>query len=191
MVVDLQTIVSREIEPSEPAVVTVGSIHGGTKHNIIPDEVKLQLTLRTFSEPVRLQLIAGIKRRVDGAGQGPPGPRADGRSRGGTPPTINTPALVERVVPAFVEALGSSNVKPAKPVMGAEDFALLQREGTCRSACSGWARSSPERLEAARSQRQRPAGPALGEVLPRTRPSIATGIRAMTAAVVKLLPRKS
>ena len=62
LVVDLQTIVSREVEPSEPAVVTVGSIHGGTKHNIIPDEVKLQLTLRSFSEPVRLQLIAGIKR---------------------------------------------------------------------------------------------------------------------------------
>ena len=60
MIVDLQTIVSREIDPSEPAVVTVGSIHGGTKHNIIPDDVKLQLTLRSFSEPVRQQLIAGI-----------------------------------------------------------------------------------------------------------------------------------
>ena len=65
-VVDLQTIVSREIEPGEPAVVTVGSIHGGTKHNIIPDEVKLQLTLRSFSEPVRQQLIAGIKRPRSG-----------------------------------------------------------------------------------------------------------------------------
>ncbi len=64
VVLDLQTIVSREVEPSEPAVLTVGSIHGGTKHNIIPDEVKLQLTLRSFSETVRQQLIAGIKRRV-------------------------------------------------------------------------------------------------------------------------------
>ena len=64
VVVDLQTIVSREIDPSEPAVVTVGSIHGGTKHNIIPDEVKLQLTLRSFQEAVRQQFIAGIKRRI-------------------------------------------------------------------------------------------------------------------------------
>ncbi len=64
VVLDLQTIVSREVEPGEPAVLTVGSIHGGTKHNIIPDEVKLQLTLRSFSEPVRQQLIAGISRRV-------------------------------------------------------------------------------------------------------------------------------
>ncbi len=58
VVVDLQTIVSREVDPSEPAVVTVGSIHGGTKHNIIPDDVRLQLTLRSFSEPVGLQLVA-------------------------------------------------------------------------------------------------------------------------------------
>src|SRR5262249_5577906 len=64
VIVDLQTIVSREIEPIEPAVLTVGSIHGGTKHNIIPDEVKLQLTLRAFSEGVRQQLVAGIQRRV-------------------------------------------------------------------------------------------------------------------------------
>src|SRR5262249_57226929 len=74
VIVDLQTIVSREVEPSEPAVVTVGSIHGGTKHNIIPDEVKLQLTLRAFSEPVRLQLIAGIKRRGPAPGPGATSP---------------------------------------------------------------------------------------------------------------------
>ncbi|HSU81654.1 MAG TPA: amidohydrolase, partial [Thermoanaerobaculia bacterium] len=65
-VLALQTIVAREKDPQDPAVVTVGSIHGGNKHNIIPDEVKLQLTLRTFSEPVRQQLLAGIRRRVDG-----------------------------------------------------------------------------------------------------------------------------
>ena len=82
LIVDMQTIVSREIEPGEPAVITVGSIHGGTKHNIIPDEVKLQLTLRSFSEPVRQQLIAGIKRRAIGSGTSPSSPRAHRGSRG-------------------------------------------------------------------------------------------------------------
>ncbi len=85
VVVDLQTIVSREIEPGEPAVVTVGSIHGGTKHNIIPDEVKLQLTLRTFSEPVRLQLIESIKRRVAALAQAHQAPEPTCRSRGEHP----------------------------------------------------------------------------------------------------------
>jgi metal-dependent amidase/aminoacylase/carboxypeptidase family protein len=64
LVLDLQTIVSHEIEPGEPAVVTVGSIHGGTEYKIIPDEVRLELTLRSFSEAVRQHLIAGIKRRT-------------------------------------------------------------------------------------------------------------------------------
>src|SRR5206468_5976281 len=62
IVLALQTIVSREIAPGEPAVVTVGSIHGGTKHNIIPDEVQLQLTLRSYTDEVRAQTIAAIKR---------------------------------------------------------------------------------------------------------------------------------
>ena len=125
VIVDMQTIVSREIDPSEPAVVTVGSIHGGTKHNIIPDQVKLQLTLRSFSESVRQQLIAGIKRRAIALAQAHQAPEPTVEIEEGTPPTINTPALVERLVPAFVEVLGPANVNPAKPVMGAEDFSLF------------------------------------------------------------------
>src|SRR5437773_6354987 len=65
-VLALQTVLSREIPPGEPAVVTVGSIHGGTKHNIIPDEVPLQLTLRSYTDEVRAQTIAAIKRVTRG-----------------------------------------------------------------------------------------------------------------------------
>ena len=166
VVVDLQTIVSREIEPTEPAVVTVGSIHGGTKHNIIPDEVKLQLTLRTFSEPVRQQLIAGIRRRVEGLAQAHQAPEPTVEVEESTPPTINTPDLVERIVPAFSEALGPDRSRRPSPVMGAEDFGLFG-EGASRSACSGWGRSIPPRLEAARSRQAGPAGPPLVEVLSR------------------------
>ena len=68
IVLALQTIVSREINPTEPAVVTVGSIHGGTKHNIIPEEVRLKLTLRSYSDDVRHQTIAAIRRLTRGLG---------------------------------------------------------------------------------------------------------------------------
>jgi hippurate hydrolase len=189
LIVDLQTIVSREVEPSEPAVVTVGSIHGGTKHNIIPDEVKLQLTLRSFSEPVRRQLVAGIERRAKALAQAHQAPLPSVLVEESTPPTINTPALVERVVPALEDALGAANVKPAKPVMGAEDFALYS-EGSV-PICMFWLGTiSPERLEAATAKGETMPPLHSAKYYPEPRPSIATGVRAMTAAVVKLLPPK-
>jgi amidohydrolase len=189
VVVDLQTIVSREIEPGEPAVVTVGSIHGGTKHNIIPDEVKLQLTLRTFSEPIRLQLIESIKRRAAALSSAHQAPEPTVEVEETTPPTINTPALVERVVPALIEALGPANVKPAKPVMGAEDFALYS-EGNV-PICMFWLGTiHPDRLAAAGARNETMPPLHSAKYYPEPGPSIATGIRAMTAAVVKLLPPK-
>jgi amidohydrolase len=189
VVVDLQTIVSREIEPGEPAVVTVGSIHGGTKHNIIPDEVKLQLTLRTFSEPVRLQLIESIRRRVAALAQAHQAPEPTVEVEESTPPTINTPELVDRVVPALAEALGAANVKPAKPVMGAEDFALYN-EGNV-PICMFWLGTiHPDRIAAATAKGETMPPLHSAKYYPEPGPSIATGIRAMTAAVEKLLPPK-
>jgi hippurate hydrolase len=189
VVLDLQTIVSREVEPSEPAVLTVGSIHGGTKHNIIPDEVKLQLTLRSFSEPVRQQLIAGIERRVKALAEAHQAPAPTVEIEEATPPTINTPALVERVVPALAEALGAANVAAAKPVMGAEDFGLFSEGGV--PICMFWLGTiDPARLEAARAKGDTLPALHSARYYPEPGPSIATGVRAMTAAVVKLMPPK-
>ncbi len=189
IIVDLQSIVSREIDPSEPAVVTVGSIHGGNKHNIIPDEVKLQLTLRSFSEPVRQQLIAGIKRRVAGLAQAHQAPEPTVEIEVSVIPTINTTSLVERVVPAFAEAIGASNVQKAKPVMGAEDFSLYGESGV--PICMFWLGTiDAPRIEAARSKHEDLPALHSSKYHPDPGPSIATGIRAMTAAVVKLLPPK-
>ena len=189
VVLDLQTIVSREIEPGEPAVVTVGSIHGGTKHNIIPDDVKLQLTLRTFSEPVRLELISSIKRRVAALSQAHQAPEPLVEVEETTPPTINTPELVARLVPALAEALGTGSVKVAKPVMGAEDFGLFS-EGNV-PICMMWLGTiHPERLAAAAAKGETMPPLHSAKYYPEPAPSIATGIRAMTAAVVKLLPPK-
>ncbi len=187
VVLDLQTIVSREIEPGEPAVVTVGSIHGGTKHNIIPDEVKLQLTLRSFNDAVTRQLVDGIKRRVTALAQAHQAPAPSVEIEESTPPTINTPALVERIVPALAEALGPSQVVAVKPVMGAEDFALYSAGNV--PICMFWLGTiSPERLAAASAQGQTMPALHSSKYYPEPGPSIATGLRAMTAAVVKLMP---
>jgi hippurate hydrolase len=189
VVVDLQTIVSREIEPTQPAVVTVGSIHGGTKHNIIPNEVKLQLTLRTFSEPVRQQLIASIQRRVEGLARAHQAPDPSVEVEESTPPTINSPGLVERIVPAFAEALGADRARKAPPVMGAEDFGLFSETGV--PICMFWLGTiNPARLEAAGAKNE--AMPALhsSKYYPDPRPSIETGVRAMTAAITRLLPAR-
>jgi hippurate hydrolase len=188
VVVDLQTIVSREIEPSQPAVVTVGSIHGGTKHNIIPNEVKLQLTLRTFGEPVRQQLLDGIRRRVEGLSRAHQAPDPTVDVEESTPPTVNDSGLVERVVPAFVDTLGADRVKKAAPVMGAEDFGLFSESGV--PICMFWLGSiDPARLEAVQARHE--SLPALhsSKYYPDPGPSIETGIRAMTAAITRLLPR--
>ena len=187
LIMDMQTIVSREVNPLNPAVVTVGSIHGGTKHNIIPSEVKLQLTLRAFNDQVRDQLIEAIKRRAAALAVAHRAPAPTVEVSDGTPATINTPSLVSKVVPLFVAALGESNVEEVEPTMGAEDFGLfgqggvpifMFRLGTIPKAKVAASKASGEPL------------PTLHSALyaPDPVPSIETGVKAMSAAVVGLLP---
>lgn len=132
IVVALQTIVSRETRPVDPAVVTVGSIQGGTKHNIIPDEVKLQLTLRSYSDRVREHTLEAVKRicRGEAIAAGIPEDRmpivtsAEGEF---TPATFNDPALTRRVRGALTAWLGDDNVKTIDAEMGGEDFGRYGR----------------------------------------------------------------
>jgi hippurate hydrolase len=190
VVLDLQTIVSREVEPIQPAVVTVGSIHGGTKHNIISDEVKLQLTLRAFSEPVRLQLIEGIERRVKALAEAHKAPAPTVEVEEYTPSTVNSPELVERVVPSLKIAVGPEHVKRADQVMGAEDFALYA-EGNVPIMMFWLGTMSPERIAAAKAKGTDLPALHSGLFHPEMLPTLATGIKAMTSAVVGLLPPKS
>jgi amidohydrolase len=187
LVLDIQTIVSREVPPIEPAVVTVGAIHGGTKHNIIPNEVRLQLTLRAFRDEVRDRLIEGIRRRAAASAQAHRAPEPSVVFSDSTPPTINTPALVEKVVPALVRELGASNVEEVEPTMGAEDFGLFGRGGV-PTFMFRLGTIPPERLAEAKARGE--TLPSLHSALfrPDAPPSLRTGIRAMTAAVTTLLP---
>jgi hippurate hydrolase len=189
LVMDLQTIVSREVRPIDPAVVTVGSIHGGTKHNIIPNDVHMQLTLRAFRDEVRDQLISGIERRAAALADAHRAPRPTVTIAEGTPPTINTPSLVNRIVPALERELGSSNVSAVEPTMGAEDFGLFG-QGGIPTFMFRLGTIPPARVAEAKAK---------GEILPSLHsslfhpdaaPTLRTGIRAMTAAVVELAPTK-
>ncbi|QEH38256.1 putative hydrolase YxeP [Aquisphaera giovannonii] len=186
-VLDFQTIVGREVEPIQPAVVTVGSIHGGNKHNVIPDEVKLQLTLRAFSEPVRLQLIEGIERRVKALAEAHRAPAPTVEIDEFAPATINDPDLTARVVPSLESALGAEHVHATDPVMGSEDFSRYAEGGV--PIMMFWVGTQPaDRLAAAKAKGE--ALPSLHSALffPDAGPTIAAGIKAMTGAVVGLLP---
>ncbi|MEY2879631.1 MAG: hypothetical protein RLZZ15_2011 [Verrucomicrobiota bacterium] len=192
----LQTIVSRETRPVDPAVVTVGSIHGGTKHNIIPDEVKLQLTLRSYSPAVRAHTIEAVRRicRGEAIAAGIPEDRMPVitiAEEQYTPATYNDPALARRVRGAFVEWLGAAAVLPIDPEMGGEDFSQFglttEKVPICQFRVGAVA---PEKI--AESQRTGVPLPSLhsSKFAPVPEPTIKTGVTALTAAALELLARK-
>src|SRR3989440_2876595 len=127
VILALQTIVSRENSPLDPAVVTVGSIHGGAKSNIIPDEVKMLLTVRSYKEEVRQHILASIERITINiaAAAGIPEDRAPTVKVSDTevtPALYNDPQLSERVARTLEKTIGVDNVVKAPPIMASEDF---------------------------------------------------------------------
>jgi hippurate hydrolase len=122
-VLALQTIVSRENDPVDPAVITVGSIHGGTKHNIIPDEVRLQLTVRSYKPEVRERLLAAIERIAKAEAQAARAPKdPEMQVVESTKATYNDPTLTRRVSEAIAAALGADKILQPPPELAAEDF---------------------------------------------------------------------
>jgi amidohydrolase len=128
-VLDLQTIVSREMKPIEPAVVTVGSIHAGTKHNIISDECRLQLTLRSLSPQVRKQLQDAVRRKALAAAQSTGAPEPTVEVSEGTVALFNDPELTQRVAATLKREFGDDKIDEGEPVMGGEDFGSHGRLG--------------------------------------------------------------
>jgi hippurate hydrolase len=194
-VMALQTIVSRQTLPLEPAVVTVGSIHGGSKNNIIPDEVVLQLTVRAFNDDVRKNILASMDRMARGVAlaAGVPDDRApimkifDAES---APATYDDPQLVARLEGVFSSALGDGNVVALRPIMVSEDFGLFGLErhqiplvlfllGT----------SSAQQLEESQRTGKPVASLHSSLFLPQAEPALRTGITATTSAVLDLLKK--
>lgn len=130
IILALQTIVSRETSPFDPAVVTVGSIHGGTRGNIIPDEVKLQLTIRSYRDEVREHTMTAIRRICDAEATAAGAPRMpEITNPESVHSTYNDPVLSERLTAALTKSMGADHVLPGRPVMGAEDFSEIGRAG--------------------------------------------------------------
>ncbi len=192
IILDLQTLVSREVNPIDPAVVTVGSIHGGTKHNIIPPEVKLQITVRTLKDEVRQQILEGIARIVKSAAQGARAPEPTIRVEldDFTPAVYNDAALAKKTAARFKQVLGEDKVHRTGPIMGGEDFSRYGREGV-PIFFFFLGTMDPARVAAS----QKPGGEPLPSLhsdfyYPVPEPTLRTGIVTMTAAVLNLLPKK-
>jgi amidohydrolase len=184
----LQTIVARENNPLDPAVVTVGSIHGGTKHNIIPDEVKLQLTVRTYKDDVRKKVLAAIERiaKAEAAAAGSPKEPRVAFDQGGAA-TYNDPALSRRIAKALSAAYGASNVVELPPTMAAEDFGEFGRAAGVPSVLF-WLGGTPRsRFEAVRGDATKLPGLHSSLWAPDPEPTLKTGAGSLAIVVLELM----
>ena len=191
----IQTIVSRENSPFDPAVVTVGSIHGGTRGNIIPDEVHLQLTLRTYKEEVRQHILAALERIAQGiaTADGIPASRAPTvtASEGEyTPATYNDPQLTLRLAEVFRKVLGPENVVELPAVMASEDFCRFGLENRQIPICQ-FTLGAVDPAKLAESQRTGVPLPGLHSSLwaPVPEPTLRIGVKSMTSAALDLMKK--
>ena len=191
VIVDLQTIVSREVEPGDPAVVTVGSIHGGTKHNIIPNEVKLQLTVRTTSDKTRDKVLKAIERKAKAHADAAtaPAPEFKVNLDEYTPATVNEPKLTKRLMDLFGKVVGAENVIARKPIMGGEDFGRLAASGA--PICMYFLGTiEPEKFAASKKEGGKPLPSTHNDgYFPLPAPSLKMGVRTMTLAVLDLMKK--
>jgi hippurate hydrolase len=186
LIVDLQTIVSREINATDPAVITVGSIHAGTKHNIIPETCHLQLTVRSYSDDVRKHLLDGIRRKANAAAESVGAPQPEIVISEGTPSTRNDEQLTETVRRAFAQAIGQENVKEAELQMWGEDFSRFGRSGV-PSVMYFLGVVTQKRLD--RYKDLETVSPPLhsAQFYPDSDISIQTGVTSMSSAVLELM----
>lgn len=129
VIVSLQTLVSRNVSPNDPVVLSFGSLHGGSKHNIIPDRVHIQGTLRTYSKNTRQKMLKGIKRMTYALAEAEQAPRPTLKFSNSSPATYNNPLLTQKMLPIFSKAVGQNNYSGRKGVMNAEDFSYYRQSG--------------------------------------------------------------
>ena len=195
IVLGLQSIVSREIAPDAPAVITVGSIHGGAKHNIIPNEVKLEITVRSYAPEVRAHLLAAIERTAlhEARAAGFPEDLLPQVSvlEESIDATYNDPALVARLDAAILRALGEGSVRSLAPVMGGEDFGMYGPAAGC-PAYLFWLGATPrERWEAARDGGAAVPAVHTSRFTPEPRGSLRAGVTALTTAALELFGKNA
>jgi len=187
-VLAIQTLVSREKDPLEPAVVTVGSIHGGTKYNIIPDEVKLQLTVRAYKPEVRKLLLEGIERIAKAEAVSARAPREPQiKFSEAQDPTYNDPAVTKRLSAAIARQIGAQNVLEARPEMVAEDFGEFGKAAGVPSVQLRVGAAEPAKYEASlKSGTPLPSLHSSG-FAPDKEPTIKMAATALTLSALELL----
>lgn len=196
IVVALQTVVSREVKPGDTAVVTVGTIHGGRKRNIISDEVKLELTLRAFDDKVMAQLVAAIRRICTGLGQaaGLPEDRLPVVTL--TPESVgvtnNDSNLTRRLIGAFTDWFGADRVQVQPPTTGGEDFSEFGRAPERVPICM-WSIGAADPAKIAESERTGVPVPSnhSATFAPVPKPTLTACVTSLTAAVLELLGKQA
>jgi hippurate hydrolase len=187
-IMSLQTIVARENNPLEPLVVTIGSIHGGTQGNIIPDQVRMELSVRTFSEDVRQRALSSIERiaKAEALAAGAPREPTIEFANAGIGPVFNDPSLTGRLATALRTAMGPDRVVDMPAKMTSEDFAEYGRAGVPAVLLHIGA-VAPARLEEARRTGNPVPAPHSPEWLPALEPTLKGAVQAETAALIELL----
>jgi amidohydrolase len=186
-IVSWQTIVSREIDPQEPAVITVGAIHGGTKNNIIPDEVLMQLTVRSYQDDVRKHLLASIERIAvaEAAAAGAP-KKPLVELEEGVGAVYNDPQTTNRLADRLKQVMGDSNVVLGRPIMASDDFAEYRYSGI-PSVMLELGAVNPEKYAAAKKSGEAIPGPHSPYFAPDREPSLKTGVEVEMAAILELM----
>ena len=190
-----QTIASRENNPLDPIVVTVGSIHGGTKRNIIPDEVTMQLTVRTYKKQVREKVLAAIERiakDIAAAGGVLPerAPIVTVRKDEFCSATYNNPELTKRLVAVWRKSLGNENVEIVDPTMGGEDFSEYSLPDHSIPAVDfHFGAVDPAKFTDYKQTGKELPSLHSSKFAPLPEPTIRTGIVAMTTAVLELMKK--
>jgi hippurate hydrolase len=194
LILALQTLISRENSPFSPAVITVGSVHGGSKANIIPDEVKLALSVRALDDEGRDRLIRSVERTARGLAEaaGIPEdrwPTVHVSETEVVPATYNDPALAERLAGMFAQLFGAKNVARRGPSLAADDFGHLARQDGRRipSLLFNIGVADPQKLAEAQASGNPLPSPHSPLFAPVAEPSLRFGVKAMTAAVLELL----
>ncbi|NOT26135.1 MAG: amidohydrolase [Acidobacteria bacterium] len=188
IVLSLQTIVARENNPVDPVVITVGSIHGGTQGNIIPDEVRLQLSVRTYTPEVRTRTMAAIRRIARGealSAGAPREPQVDVPAEAGAP-VYNDPTLTLRLAAALKKRMGEANVVEMPQKMTSEDFAQYGLAGV-PSALLHIGAVAPAKLAAARASGIPVPAPHSPEWVPELEATLKGAVRAEVTALLDLL----
>src|SRR4051812_10281325 len=189
-VLAIQTLVSREKDPLEPAVVTVGSIHGGTRPNIIPDEVKLQITIRSFNPEVRKQLLSGIERIAKSEAASARAPKEPlVKFSEAQDATYNDPALTKRLADTLAKQLGAANVQEARPEMVAEDFGEFGKAAGVPSVLLRVGAAEPAKYEAAKKSGTPLPSLHSSGFAPDREPTIKTAASVLTLSALELLGR--